>query len=204
MLAAASRSGPVQHDITTLLAQWNAGNAGAREEIVSKTYDELRRLARGYLRRERLNHTLQATALLNEVYLRFLPGGPRSAATREEFFRVMAAEMRRRLVDHARRRLAGKRGGAVRHESLDDVDSPAPAAPESLSADPEQMLDRLDRAVEELGKSHPRAAHVAQLRFIGGLTIEEIADDLKLSAGTVKREWTFAKAFLAASLEPSA
>jgi RNA polymerase sigma-70 factor (ECF subfamily) len=201
LLPPASRwSRHVPDDITILLAQWNAGSIGAGEEIVSKTYDELRRLARGYLRRERPGHTLQATALLNEVYLRFLPEGPRAAATREEFFRLMASEMRRRLVDHARRRLAGKRGGGVRHESLDAL---TPAAAPEPSDDPEEMLDRLDRAVDELGKSHPRAAQVVQLRFIGGLTIEEIAEDLKLSSGTVKREWTFAKAWLAAALAPS-
>ena len=185
-------------DITTLLDRWKAGSAEAREELVSKTYGELRRLARSYLRRERQGHTLQATALLNEVYLRFLPAGPRVADSREAFFRLMASEMRKRLVDHARRRLADKRGSGVRHEPL-DTQIAATAADASDDAGP--MLDRLDRAVAELGVNHPRSAQVVQLRFIGGLTIEEIAEELTLSAGTVKREWTFAKAWLAAAME---
>jgi len=187
----------VAGDITTLLDRWKAGSAEAREELVSKTYGELRRLARSYLRRERQGHTLQATALLNEVYLRFLPAGPRVADSREAFFRLMASEMRKRLVDHARRRLADKRGSGVRHEPLDT--QIAATAADSDDAGP--MLDRLDRAVAELGVNHPRAAQVVQLRFIGGLTIEEIAEELSLSAGTVKREWTFAKAWLAAAME---
>jgi RNA polymerase sigma factor (TIGR02999 family) len=189
-------------DLTTLLAQWNSGSVGAGEEVVSKTYEEMRRLARGYLRRERPGHTLQATALLNEVYLRLLPEGPRAAATREEFFRLMASEMRRRLVDHARRRLAEKRGGGARHETLDPFTAAAPTS--ESSDDAEQMFERLDRAIEDLNKVHPRTGQVVQLRFIAGLTIEEIAEDLNLSSGTVKREWTFAKAWLAAALQPPA
>ena len=184
------------HDITTLLQQWNAGSSAAGEEVVSKTYDELRRLARAYLRRERPEHTLQATALLNEAYLRLLPAGPRAATTREEFFRLMASEMRHRLVDHARRRLAGKRGGGVRHEPADGDTYAAPQADRDATA----ALDRLDRAIETLAQAHPRAAQVVQLRFIGGLTTEEIAAHLGLSPGTIKREWTFAKAWLAASM----
>lgn len=187
-------------DITTLLDRWKAGSADAREELVSKTYGELRRLARSYLRRERQGHTLQATALLNEVYLRLLPAGPRVADSREAFFRLMASEMRKRLVDHARRRLADKRGSGARHEPV-DAHTPATVADSSNDVGP--MLDRLDRAVAGLGESHPRAAHVVQLRFIGGFTIEEIAEELELSPGTVKREWTFAKAWLAAAMETS-
>jgi RNA polymerase sigma factor (TIGR02999 family) len=188
----------VADDITTLLGEWKAGNVAAGEAVVSKTYDELRRLARRYLRRERAEHTLQATALLNEVYLRLLPAGPRAATTREEFFRLMASEMRHRLVDHARRRLAEKRGSGVRHESVDDA---LPVASATGEDDAAAMLDRLDRAVETLGQADPRAAQVVQLRYFGGLTLEEIAADMRLSIGTVKRDWTFAKAYLAAALD---
>jgi RNA polymerase sigma-70 factor (ECF subfamily) len=184
-------------DITTLLQHWKAGSAAAGEAVISKTYSELRRLARGYLRHERPGHTLQATALLNEAYLRLWPAGPRAATTREEFFRLMASEMRHRLVDHARRRLADKRGSGVRHEEV-DMNAAIPAPDASDEAD--VLVDRLDRAVNELGEAHPRAARVVQLRYFGGLTIEEIAEDLELSSGTVKREWTFAKAYLAAAL----
>jgi RNA polymerase sigma-70 factor (ECF subfamily) len=190
----------VSDDITTLLERWKSGNVAAGEEVVSKTYGELRRLARGYLRRERVGHTLQATALLNEVYLRLLPAGPRTATTREEFFRLMAAEMRHRLVDHARRRLAEKRGSGARHETLDEG---TPVAAPETADDTALLLDRLDQAVDALGKAHPRAAHVVQLRYFGGLTLEEIADDLQLSVGTIKREWTFAKAYLSSALAPA-
>lgn len=108
----------------------------------------------------------------------------------------MASEMRHRLVDHARRRLAGKRGGGVRHEPADGDTYAAPQADRDATA----ALDRLDRAIETLAQAHPRAAQVVQLRFIGGLTTEEIAANLALSPGTIKREWTFAKAWLAASM----
>jgi RNA polymerase sigma-70 factor, ECF subfamily len=186
-------------DLVTLLAQWNAGSVAAGEKVVSKTYDELRRLARAYLRRERAEHTLQATALLNEAYLHLLPSGPRAAATREEFFRLMASEMRHRLVDHARRRLADKRGGGVRHDTLD---TQIAAAASEGADDATEMLDKLDRAIDALAGSHPRIAQIVQLRFIGGLTIDEVAADLGVSSGTVKRDWTFAKAWLAAAIEP--
>lgn len=105
-------------EITVLLEAWKAGDADAGAEVVSKTYAELRRLAHAYLRRERQGHTLPATALLNEAYMRLLRRGPGSAENRQAFFRLMAAEMRHRLVDHARRRLADKRGGGAFHECL--------------------------------------------------------------------------------------
>ena len=189
----------LQGDITRLLEEWKAGRTEAGEELVSKTYGELRRLARGYLRRERPGHTLQATALLNEAYLRLLPEGPRAADNREAFFRLMASEMRHRLVDHARRRLADKRGGGAVHEELEEeVALMAPEASDTTEAE----LDRLDQAIVELNATYPRAARVVQLRFLAGLTIEEIAADLELSSGTVKREWTFAKAWLTAAMRP--
>jgi RNA polymerase sigma factor (TIGR02999 family) len=188
----------VQGDITKLLGEWKAGRMEAGAEVVSLTYAELRRLARSYLRRERPGHTLQATALLNEAYLRLLPEGPRAADNREAFFRLMASEMRHRLVDHARRRLAEKRGAGAIVESLDT--SMGIAAPDS-GIDVEAALVRLDRAVEELAVQHPRAARVVQLRYLAGLTTDDTAAELDLSPGTVKREWTFARAWLAAALQ---
>ena len=187
-------------DITRLLSEWKAGRAGADDELVALTYEELRRLARSYLRRERHGHTLQPTALLNEAYLRLLPEGPRTAGNREAFFRLMASEMRHRLIDHARRRLADKRGGGAIAQPLDTSISVA-ATPQH---DTEESLARLDRAVDELGTHYPRAAQVVQLRFLAGLTTEETAAELGLSPGTVKREWTFARAWLAASLDSDA
>jgi RNA polymerase sigma factor (TIGR02999 family) len=185
-------------DITRLLGEWQAGRPEAAEELVSLTYAELRRLARGYLRRERGSHTLQATALLNEVYLRLLPDGPRAADSREAFFRLMASEMRHRLVDHARRRLAAKRGSGTSAQSLDEAAEPATPEPD---VDIEETLGRLDAAIVKLAAQHPRTAQVVQLRFMAGLTIEETAGELGLSPMTVKREWTFARAWLAAAVD---
>ncbi len=185
-------------DITRLLGEWKAGRVEAGDELVSLTYGELRRLARSYLRRERTGHTLQATALLNEVYLRLLPHGPRGVESREAFFRLMASEMRHRLVDHARRHLSEKRGGGVVLQSLDTSIGVAVSEPET---DIQTILDRLDRAVDNLAAQHPRAARVVQLRFLAGLTTEETAAEMELSAGTVKRDWTFARAWLAAAMD---
>jgi RNA polymerase sigma factor (TIGR02999 family) len=188
-------------EITKLLEAWKAGNADAGDAVIAQTYQELRRVAQAYLRRERRGHTLQTTALLHEAYLRLLRKGPGSVDNREAFFRLMAAEMRRRLVDHARRRLADKRGGGAIHQSLD---TSAMAVASSDGCDIEAMLGRLDRALQELTDSFPRAAHVVHLRFIAGMTTEDTAQELGLSTGTVKREWTFARAWLAAAIESAA
>jgi RNA polymerase sigma factor (TIGR02999 family) len=188
----------VPSDLSKLLEAWKHGDAEAGEEVVNRTYAELRRVAHGFLRRERRHHTLQTTALLHEAYLRLLRKGPGTADTREAFFRLMAAEMRRRLIDHARRRLASKRGGGAVHESFStSAGVPAPEAPEDI----ETVLARLDQALIQLSATFPRTAHVVQLRFLAGLTAEEAAAELGLSVGTVKREWTFARAWLAAAIE---
>lgn len=188
-------------DITRLLKEWKAGNAKAGEELMARTYPELRRVAHAHLRRERRGHTLQTTAVLHEAYLRLLRKGPGSVEDHEAFFRLMAAEIRHRLIDHARRRLAGKRGGGAAHENCDIA---ALAARVDSGNDIEPMLERLDQALVELGKSFPRAAQVVQLRFLAGLTMEETAKELDLSTGTVKRDWTFARAWLAAAMEDEA
>ncbi len=185
-------------EITKLLEAWKGGDAQAGNEVVCRTYSELRRLAHAHIRRERPGHMLQTTGLLHEAYLRLLRHGPGSADTREAFFRLMAAEMRRRLVDHARRRLAAKRGGGVIHESL-DASTAVLTGPDA--ADVEATLVRLDRALYELSASFPRAARVVHLRFIGGLTTDETAAELGISPGTVKRDWMFARAWLAAAIE---
>ena len=150
------------------------------------------------MRHERQGHTLQATALLHEAYLRLLRKGPGPVQNRDAFFRLMAAEMRRRLVDHARRRLTNKRGGGVLHEPLAVA---ANVSSLETSGEVEATLGRLDRALNELSGSFPRAARVVQLRFIAGLTTDETATAIGLSPGTVKREWTFARAWLVAALQ---
>jgi RNA polymerase sigma factor (TIGR02999 family) len=184
--------------ISELLEAWRAGNAAAGEEVVAATYDQLRRIAHAHLRRERQGHTLQTTALLHEAYLRLIRKGPGSVEDRQAFFRLMAAEMRRRLVDHARRRLAEKRGGGIVHLELDS--STVSITPKE-SEDIEAKLSRLDKALGDLSDSFPRSARVVQLRFLAGLTTEDTASALGVSAGTVKREWTFARAWLAAAME---
>ena len=155
-------------------------------------------VAHGFLRRERADNTLQTTALLHEAYLRLLRKGPGTVETREAFFRLMAAEMRRRLIDHARRRLASKRGGGAIHEPI----STSAGIPARAEADDiEGMLARLDKALIELSTTFPRAAHVVQLRFLAGLTTRRSSRGTRAVAGTVKRDWTFARAWLAAALE---
>jgi len=186
----------VPGDISKLLEAWKGGNVEAGEEVVARTYAELRRVAHGFIRRERRDHTLQTTALLHEAYLRLLRKGPGNADTRDAFFRLMAAEMRRRLIDHARRRLASKRGGGIPH---DPITTSGVAAPEV--EDIESVLERLDQALKDLSAAFPRTAHVVQLRFLVGMTTEEAAAELGLSPATVKREWTFARAWLAAAID---
>lgn len=186
-----------RHDVTTLLKRWQAGSSDAADLLVSKTYDELRRIARAHVRKERAGHTLQPTALLNEAYMRMLRDAPQSADSREAFFRIMSTAMRRRLVDHARRRLAEKRGGGARPVPIDALDVPA----QPPSSDHEQTLARLDESLANLTALHPRTAQVVNLRFFGGLTTEEAAAELGISIGTVKRDWVFAKAWLGAALD---
>ena len=185
-------------DLSNLLEAWKAGDVDAGERVIEQTYAELRRVAHGFLRHERRDHTLQTTALLHEAYLRLLRKGPGTADTRDAFFRLMAGEMRRRLIDHARRRLASKRGSGAVHEQISTSTTVAvPAPPEDIEA----VLARLDKALVELSAKFPRTAHVVQLRFLVGLTTEEAATELGLSPATVKREWTFARAWLAAAME---
>jgi RNA polymerase sigma factor (TIGR02999 family) len=185
-------------DITELLRQWQDGDSGAGALVVAQTYGELRRIARAHMRHERFAESLGATGLLHEAYLRLLRNGPGTVENRQAFFRVMAAEMRHRLVDRARRRRAVKRGGGAAFEPLGDE----PVAVESTDplADP-AALDRLDRALEQLVSSEPRAARVVQLRFLAGMSNEEAAAELGVSPRTVKRDWAFARAWLAAAIE---
>ena len=185
-------------DIGRLLQRWSMGDRTAGEEVIARTYDELRRLAGAFARRERPGHSVQATAILNEAYLRLLKNGPGAATTRDAFFRLMAAEMRRRLVDRARRRLAEKRGGGVIHERLR---TSAMILAHERSDDTDAALERLDGALRTLSQDFPRAAQVVELRFLAGLTTDQTAAQLGLSSGTVKRDWTFARAWLAAAIE---
>ena len=174
-------------DVTQLLGQARAGNRDAESQLLGLVYDELRRLAAGYLRRERPNHTLQATALVHEAYLR-LAGQKNTLQNRGHFFGVAAQLMRRILVDHARAHQAGKRGGGKAQVSLEE------AAPIS-AAESRELLD-VDEALTRLAELDPRQGRVVELRYFGGLSVEETAEALGCTARTVNRDWRMAQAWL--------
>jgi RNA polymerase sigma-70 factor, ECF subfamily len=175
-------------EVTRLLAAARGGERLALQELYALVYDELRGLAEARLRRERRGHTLQPTALVNEVYLRLDPTKD-SWENRRHFFGAASQAMRRILVDHARRRLADKRAAGLERVTFADLDVAAPQADVDLVA--------LDGALEELQRDEPRLAEVVTLRVFAGMSIEETAQAMELSPATVKRDWTFARAWLA-------
>ncbi len=174
--------------VTQLLKAWGAGDAKALEKLAPAVNDELRRMARNYMRRERQGHTLQATALVNEAYLRLVDVTGVNWQDRAHFFAVSAQMMRRILVNAAHARGTEKRGGAVPRVNLDDVPV--------VSAGKASELVALDDALKELAKFDPRQAEVVELRFFGGLSVEETAEVLKISPQSVMRDWKLAKAWL--------
>lgn len=180
-------------DVTALLLAWSDGDTEARDRLMGVLYQELRRLAGAQLRSERRDHTLQATALVNEAYLRLVDQTRVEWRNRAHFFAISARMMRRVLVDDARRRRAAKRGGGVAPVDIDQVSDPDVEASVDLVA--------LDHALEELARVDDRAARVVEMRFFGGLTVEETAEALELSPATVKREWASARAWLYRALE---
>jgi RNA polymerase sigma-70 factor (ECF subfamily) len=180
--------GSPQADVTALLSQLTQGNHEASEKLIPLVYDELKRLARAYMRRERPDHTLQPTALVHEAYLKLVEQRSVDWQSRAHFFGIAAQVMRRILVDHARRHLRKKRGGG----------QPAVPLDEALVFAPEQSLElvKLDQALEQLTKLDPRQGKIVELRFFGGLTVEQTAELLGISPKTVKRDWSVAKAWL--------
>lgn len=174
--------------ITQLLLAWSNGDQAALEQLVPQVYQELRRQAEFYLRQERPGHLLQPTALVNEAYLRLIDCDNIQWQNRAQFFAVAAQLMRRILVDFARARDYAKRGGGLRQVSLAD----AAIAPHQKVAD----LVALDDALNTLAELDPRQSRVVELRFFGGLKLEEIAEVLKVSVGTVRRDWSLAQAWL--------
>ena len=175
-------------DVTGLLLSWQQGDAAALERLIPLVYDELRQVARRQIRREPSGRSLQATALVHEVYLRLVDLNRLTLKNRTHFFAVAARLMRQILVDHARRRLADKRGGGVTMVGLDDV---SPAAP-TLGVD----VLALDEALDDLSGFDVRQCRVVELRFFAGLNIQEVAEALGVSSATVEREWVMAKAWL--------
>jgi RNA polymerase sigma factor (TIGR02999 family) len=177
-----------RHDVTELLQAWTAGDTIARERAVALVYAELRRRAAAHLRRERSGHTLQPTALVHEAYLRLI--GQRTAWQNRAQFLAMASQMMRRiLVDRARARLAARRSGQWTRIVLDEVDN-LPMLPAQVD------LLSLDVALERLTADHPRKGRIAELRFFGGLTLEETGEVMQLSSKTVQREWDAARVLL--------
>ncbi|HVI72559.1 MAG TPA: sigma-70 family RNA polymerase sigma factor [Pyrinomonadaceae bacterium] len=177
-----------QHEITQLLAEWSDGNQSALDELYPLVYEELHKLARRYMSRERKGHTLQTTALINEAYVRLVDQRNVHWANRSHFFAISAQIMRRILIDHARRHAYAKRGGGAQQVSLEEV---AVVAREQSSD-----ILRLDEALKILAKMDPRRCHVVELRYFGGLSNEEIAGVLKVSENTVTRDWNLARAWL--------
>lgn len=183
-------------DTAALVEAWSKGDKGALDALLPLVYDELRRLARAYLRRERPGHTLQTTALVHEAYLRLLGQREVSWTTRGQLLGLAAQMMRRILVNHARDKKAGKRGGGAPVVSLTAGMEPPQEAGVDVAA--------LDEALSALETIDPRQARVVELRYFAGLDIEETAKALDISPATVKREWQFAKLWLrrAMSAEP--
>ena len=183
----------MEHDVTQILKNWSGGNDDATAQLMPLVYEELRRLARDYLRRERADHTLQATALVHEAYLRMVDDKQVTWQNRAHFYGIAARLMRRILVDHARAHNAVKRGGLEQKLSLDEArDLPAPGATDLVA---------LDGALENLAKTYPRKSEVVELKFFGGLEANEIAEVLQVSEKTVLRDWNFAKLWLCRELQ---
>jgi RNA polymerase sigma factor (TIGR02999 family) len=179
---------PPSSDVTGLLRAWSGGDDGALARIVELVYPELRDLARRCLSRERPDHTIQATALVHEAYLRLVDIRQIKWQDRAHFFAVGARVMRRILVDHARARGCAKREGEACRASFDEA--------LILSAEPDPMVIQLDQALQELAEFDSRKAQVVEMRYFGGLTADEIAAVLRISPQSVHRDWSLAKAWL--------
>lgn len=181
--------------ITQLLNDWGKGDRAALEKLMPLVYSELRRLATNYLRRERAGHTLQPTALVNEAYLKLVDQRNAKWQNRAQFFGISAQLMRRILVDHARQRQAVKRGGSGQQRlSITSVEA-------TVLKEPEIDLLALNEALDELAQVDPQQSRIVELKFFGGLSIEETAEVLGISHATVERDWKMARAWLRRQLE---
>jgi RNA polymerase sigma factor (TIGR02999 family) len=185
-------------EITRLLRSWSDGDQGAFDVLATRVYDELRRIAHGYMRHERPDQTLQATALVHEAYLRLIGLHDIGWQDRAHFFAVSAQMMRRILVDRARARVTAKRGGAAERVPLETI----PEMPDLGSWRPSELMT-LDDALTRMAEMDPRKAKVIEFRFFGGLSVEEIADVLKISPQSAMRDWKLAKVWLQRELSKS-
>jgi RNA polymerase sigma factor (TIGR02999 family) len=174
--------------VTELLVAWGNGDKSARDELMPLVYEELHRLAHRYMGRERIGHTLQTSGLVNEAYLRLIDQSQVHWQNRAHFFGIAAQMMRRILVDYARSRQYAKRGGGAQQVSFDEA--------LIVSEERAHEVVLLDDALQDLAQFDQRKSQIVELRFFGGLSIEETAELLKVSPGTVMRDWTLAKAWL--------
>jgi RNA polymerase sigma factor (TIGR02999 family) len=184
---------PTPENVTEMLLDWSRGDRAALDRLMSVVYGDLRRHAARALRRERSEHTLQTTALIHEAYLRLIDQRRVDWQNRAHFFGIAARLMRQILVDHARRRDAAKRGGPERAVTLDDV--------VAGGSGPDLDVVALDRALDRLAALSERQARVVELRYFGGLSVEEAAEVLDVSPATVKNDWAAARAWLRGQLE---
>jgi RNA polymerase sigma factor (TIGR02999 family) len=180
-------------DVTTLLREWSRGSPTALDELLPVVYKQLRQIAAHQMKNERVDHTLPATALVHEVYLRLLDQRHVDWQDRAHFFGVASQVMRRILVDHARRHTAGKRGEGQRAMPIEEA--------ANVAAPDEAFVIALDCALDRLARIDPDLVRIVEFRVFGGLTIEEAAETLKVSPSTAKREWRTAKAWLAREIE---
>ena len=183
---------PDNNEVTQLLANLRSGENQAHDQLFPIVYNELRKIAANYMRRERADHTLQATALVHEAYMQLVDQTRVTWQSRAHFFGVAAQLMRRILVDHARTQNALKRGGDAQKLSLDDS--------LGLASGPPVAFDELDEALNRLQQLDPNQAKIVELRFFGGLTVEEVSEVIGSSTATIEREWRMAKAWLHSQL----
>ncbi len=195
----------MQQPVTQLLAEWRDGDERAFAQLSSLLYNELRELAHRHLRRERADHTIQKTALVHEVFVRLVAQQSVDWQSRAHFFGLASRLMRRILVDYARARAANKRGGGAPVVSLDELAQPqedgsapdkTPTALHHLDAHTQDDVAAIDAALTRLEQVDPRQAQIVEMRYFGGLTVEQTAEALDISDATVKREWTLARAWL--------
>jgi RNA polymerase sigma-70 factor, ECF subfamily len=187
-------SSPTPQDVTSLLRAWSLGDEQALQQLIPVVYEELRRVASRQMAGERASHTLQTTALIHEVYVRLVDVPGASVRSRAHFFAMCARLMRNVLVDFARSRGYQKRGGGAAHVALDEALLVSPA--------PDPDLVELDEALERLAAVDRRKSQVVELRFFGGLSVEDTAEALDVSPETVMRDWKLAKAWLLREMDP--
>jgi RNA polymerase sigma-70 factor, ECF subfamily len=197
--------------VTQLLAQWRDGDERAFAELSALMYEELRQLAQRHLRRERSDHTIQKTALVNEAFVRLVGQQSVDWQSRAHFIGLASKLMRRVLVDYARARLADKRGAGAGVLSLDEMAAPeedeapdtTPTALQHLDAHTQEEVSAIDQALQRLEQIDARQAQIVEMRYFGGLTVEQTAEAIGISEATVKREWTLARAWLRRELGKS-